>query len=233
MEEIADLMHEVLLSQDESALTNVLDRWRIKSGLSSFAISVDACHARDLVTNAALSHRPAPYSAYLDNGLYTVDPVANHPFKQSHVLSWQVENWKEINPEYYEYLSQETGIKSGVSIPLRKLGDRTSAATFFSHNRSGVDQRTIAEARILSAGVVARLTAFGSVSSQDDVIQRIRSLSRVQLLVLELAATGKTNAEIAAILDIKRRTVEYHMAEILKKLRVSTRVQASVMFASL
>jgi DNA-binding CsgD family transcriptional regulator len=51
-------------------------------------------------------------------------------------------------------------------------------------------------------------------------------LSGTQLNFLRWAAEGKSSADIAAISGATRRTVDYHFAEILRKLGVASRVQA-------
>jgi two-component system, NarL family, response regulator NreC len=47
-------------------------------------------------------------------------------------------------------------------------------------------------------------------------------LTKRELLVLELAAEGKTSAEIASTLFISRRTAEAHRANLMKKLGLKT-----------
>jgi DNA-binding NarL/FixJ family response regulator len=47
-------------------------------------------------------------------------------------------------------------------------------------------------------------------------------LTKRELLVLELAAEGKTSAEIASALFISRRTAEAHRANLMKKLGLKT-----------
>jgi DNA-binding NarL/FixJ family response regulator len=51
--------------------------------------------------------------------------------------------------------------------------------------------------------------------------------------VLTWAARGKSSADIAVILDISERTVNFHMDNAMRKLSVSTRVQAAVKCAML
>jgi DNA-binding NarL/FixJ family response regulator len=46
--------------------------------------------------------------------------------------------------------------------------------------------------------------------------------------VLTWAARGKSSADIAVILDISERTVNFHMDNAMRKLSVATRVQAAV-----
>lgn len=46
--------------------------------------------------------------------------------------------------------------------------------------------------------------------------------------ILRLVSQGIQNKEIAAVLGIKVRTVEYHVSNILRKLGVSTRIEAAL-----
>jgi DNA-binding CsgD family transcriptional regulator len=51
-------------------------------------------------------------------------------------------------------------------------------------------------------------------------------LSGTQVTFLRWAAEGKSSSDIASITGTSRRTVDYHFAEILRKLEVSTGAQA-------
>lgn len=54
------------------------------------------------------------------------------------------------------------------------------------------------------------------------------TLSARELEVLREVTSGKTNGEIATILNISEKTVEKHVGAILSKLQVSSRVEAAV-----
>ncbi|MCP6758375.1 MAG: response regulator transcription factor [Fischerella sp. CENA71] len=56
----------------------------------------------------------------------------------------------------------------------------------------------------------------------------ILQLSGRELEVIRLMATGKTNQEIGAVLQISEGTVKYHVNNILSKLGVSDRIQAVI-----
>lgn len=49
-------------------------------------------------------------------------------------------------------------------------------------------------------------------------------LSDRELQVIELVAAGLTNQDIAAVLEISKRTVDNHVSNILKKTRTENRV---------
>ena len=63
----------------------------------------------------------------------------------------------------------------------------------------------------------------------DEYTQSIFSpLSPRELEVLEFVAAGRTNKEIALLLDISNQTVKNHVSSILRKLAVNDRTQAVV-----
>jgi DNA-binding NarL/FixJ family response regulator len=53
-------------------------------------------------------------------------------------------------------------------------------------------------------------------------------LTERELDVLQLVAQGLSNKEVALTLKVKKRTVEFHMGNILKKLEVASRVEAAM-----
>jgi DNA-binding NarL/FixJ family response regulator len=57
---------------------------------------------------------------------------------------------------------------------------------------------------------------------------KIDELTRRELDVLKLVASGKSNKEIAETLDISERTVKNHVSAIFKKIGVTDRTQAAV-----
>jgi DNA-binding NarL/FixJ family response regulator len=58
---------------------------------------------------------------------------------------------------------------------------------------------------------------------------RAFGLTDRELAVLQLLAEGKTNSEIGAALFITRKTASVHVTNILRKLDVTTRVQAAAL----
>ena len=61
---------------------------------------------------------------------------------------------------------------------------------------------------------------------EDDIIERLRSLTAQQARILELVCEGKLNKQIAYELDIAETTVKAHLTAILRKLHVQSRTQA-------
>jgi DNA-binding CsgD family transcriptional regulator len=59
-----------------------------------------------------------------------------------------------------------------------------------------------------------------------------RPLSRRELEVLAIVATGQTNAEVAHQLSMTTHAVKFHLASIFRKLGVANRTQAAAVFVS-
>jgi DNA-binding NarL/FixJ family response regulator len=78
-----------------------------------------------------------------------------------------------------------------------------------------------------------RLGAEPDVARVDQLRDRsaprrgVHGLSPRELDVLRLIAVGRTNRDIAGALDISDRTVERHVSNIFRKLRVNSRTAAA------
>ncbi len=72
------------------------------------------------------------------------------------------------------------------------------------------------------------LMAFRQMAVDEDTQSIYSPLSPRELQVLELVAAGRTNKEIALLLDISNQTVKNHVSSILRKLAVNDRTQAVV-----
>ena len=72
------------------------------------------------------------------------------------------------------------------------------------------------------------LMAFRQMAVDDDAQSIYSPLSPRELQVLDLVAAGRTNKEIALLLDISNQTVKNHVSSILRKLAVNDRTQAVV-----
>ncbi len=59
---------------------------------------------------------------------------------------------------------------------------------------------------------------------------RQQSLSRRELQVLEMAAEGLTNSQMATRLEVTVHAVKFHLASIYRKLGVANRTEAAVTY---
>ncbi|MFD7617934.1 LuxR C-terminal-related transcriptional regulator [Streptomyces sp. NPDC059802] len=64
----------------------------------------------------------------------------------------------------------------------------------------------------------------------DEIRSRVSTLSARELEVFRLVATGMTNYSIGLELKISERTAREHIARIMLKLRVGSRVEIAVVY---
>jgi LuxR family transcriptional regulator len=79
--------------------------------------------------------------------------------------------------------------------------------------------------------VVKKSEIFG-VSEEIPAHEEIEkySFSDIQKEILRWIAEGKSNSDISVIMNLSERNTRYHTDQILRKLDVSTRVQAAILY---
>ena len=66
------------------------------------------------------------------------------------------------------------------------------------------------------------------LAERDVLKEKVSDLTRREMEVLKMIASGAFNKEIALTLNISERTVKNHVSNIFKKIGVSDRTQAAV-----
>lgn len=164
------------------------------------------------------------------------DPALAHALWGNGPLLWTPKYWKQQKQDEYYGLLVAAGISFGLTIPLniqnRNLTNTFSAIQLNSLRPEIPDMNTAYAAQAIGEFLVARAVALGIADRTSDEPIRLKSLTSHQKEVLRWMAKGKSNAEIAIILDLSTRTVNYHVSEILTKLGVENRVQAAAIYLS-
>jgi len=78
---------------------------------------------------------------------------------------------------------------------------------------------------VLAALIAARLARAG-MARTDAPAKTVTALGKREVEALTWAARGKTSAEIAQILGLSKRTIDFHIENARGKLGVATRMQA-------
>jgi DNA-binding response OmpR family regulator len=78
---------------------------------------------------------------------------------------------------------------------------------------------------VLAALIAARLARVG-IARMDAPTKTVIALGKREVEALTWAARGKTSAEIAQILGLSKRTIDFHIENARGKLGVATRMQA-------
>ena len=108
------------------------------------------------------------------------------------------------------------------------LVDRTQ---LLNAQRAVIDKMAVVAGEpVVSPEMTGKLVAAlqGRAAAPPPAPDALASLSARELQVLEEIARGASNKEIARTLDIAETTVKIHVQNILRKLGLSSRVQAAV-----
>ncbi len=116
------------------------------------------------------------------------------------------------------------------AMPFIFLTARTDRESELKGRRLGADDYVTkpVDFEILAAIIEARL----GKGARNEVWSRHVALNDRELECLTWSARGKTSPEIAAILSLSKRTVNFHIENACRKLNVSTRTEAVVKASS-
>jgi DNA-binding NarL/FixJ family response regulator len=116
------------------------------------------------------------------------------------------------------------------AVPFVFLTARTDRESELKGRRLGADDYVTkpVDLDILAAIIETRLGR----GARNEVWSRHVALNDRELECLTLSARGKTSPEIATILSLSKRTVNFHIENACRKLNVSTRTEAVVKAAS-
>ena len=104
---------------------------------------------------------------------------------------------------------------------LRRLKRRRDARP---HLRAAAECFTRAGAGPFADRAHRELEATGETAHVTDA-RRPADLTQQEMTVAELAASGRTNAEIAATMFLSSNTIDYHLRKVFQKLGISSRRQ--------
>jgi ATP/maltotriose-dependent transcriptional regulator MalT len=123
--------------------------------------------------------------------------------------AWQV--WRDLEAPY-----EAARVRVLLGLACRALGDEEAAAM-------ELDAAQTVFARLGAGPDLARVEALAG----SEVALSTHGLTRRELQVLRLLATGKTNQAIATDLVLAEKTVHRHVSNIFTKLNVSSRAAAT------
>jgi two-component system, NarL family, nitrate/nitrite response regulator NarL len=190
-----------------------------------FAVVAEAGDASEACRRAAATQ---PDLILLDNHLPGVSGVA------------ALAGLKEVAPQSRVVMLTVSEDEADLAAALRAGARGYLLKTVDSEVLASVIIRTMAGESIVSPEMTGKLvTAFQSLSAGDEAAappaaaepDPIGSLSPREQEILAHIARGASNKEIARALSIAETTVKIHVQHILRKLNLSSRVQAAVFAA--
>lgn len=218
------------LLQLKTAFTEAVN----KLGFVSYNISVNRNSSSEFMEKPTLTTwTTKDLDNYIDDKWVSRDPLMRHLNVSNIPLLWHQSNFDTADgQEYYDYVRFH-GITGELTLPLPAIRGRTSAITLLTLDDKPLPPQVIPAVLILSNVAVARMVAFKEGDFCEYDIRRFELLSGLQVEILRWMAKGKTNSEIAKIVDRSERAIAYHVSEILGKIDVTSRAQAAAFYAAM
>ena len=180
-------------------------------------------------------------ATYIQENFVTFDPVVrraavtNAPFLWTDVRSYRLAQRRRPGPKGRTQrlieLASDFRFKQGYVVPCHavdKAGNPASAFASFYWPGNPEDLKkpgTVPMWLRLAVSVYhERMLALRGIAANDDEPPPVLSDRELECLVW--ASRGKTNADIANILGIAQRTVAFHVANSMRKLRVYNKLHA-------
>lgn len=226
---IAEIIADICDADERGSLHLAVQSGVESLGFANYNLSCHKRSAQELVTEPTLtSWRQEDLTEYAADGWYDRDPLLDYAAQPAPPIAWSPQDWRNSTQfgDYAEFLS-EKGILSGVTAPLTLKDGLISAITTLSYTDAHQTNDTATAVYIIGQAAMSRADAIGinEVCISND-IKRLYELTDLQMEILDWAARGKSNGDIAIITNRTRRVINYHMSGILQKMGVASRAQA-------
>ncbi len=181
----------------------------------------------DVVTN----YPEAWQLAYHQNNYFAIDPTVRHGLRSQEMLVWSDEVFAET-PDFWE-AARGAGLREGLALPTRgtlgaigMLGLARSAEAI-----SSVELRD-KQFKLAWLSQIANL-CMSKYFIPKPMCAAETKLTDREISALRWIAEGKTSGDIADILRITERTVNFHINNAVSKLGATNRTAAAVQAALL
>lgn len=221
-------------AQNKSQLVSALGEGMAALGFQSFNLSCNKADVREFMTSPTLtSWTSEDLDAYHNEHWSARDPLLELSGQPGLRKLWTPDDWaRDADTRAYAEYIDFTGIRSGVTASVGGATDTVSAITALSFSDVIVDPDVPHAVAILAQTALTRAAVLGVPSiGLPAMAQSLKELSGKQIEILKWASQGKSNRDIATIMGSSKRTIDYHMSEILRKLDVASRAQAIIIFS--
>lgn len=221
-------------ADDGDELFAAVQRAITRLGFDTFNLSAYKPSKHHFMLDPTLtSWTDGDFGRYDDEDWYERDPLLAHAVTSGGPLLWSADSWQgsTMFAQYGEYLGS-LGLKWGVTAPLSQRNGAISAITALSFGDACFTKETATAVYIIGETALIRASALGLAEARAPQIEAMQSLSALQMEILHWVRHGKSNSEIAQIINRSHRMIVYHLSEILRKLGVASRAQAAAIYST-
>lgn len=233
-----ELWEEALSSKDPLRLFDVLASRLADFGFDQVAY-VNFQHSADLLETTSdgeagsggNARRTVNYGEdwiefYGREGYFEDDVLFDLALTNQRPIEWdQVQNSIDLTKRQQEIFDAgfDAGHRFGVTIPFHGPVGRVATLSISTSGSQTDIPKDPVQVFALSAQFHAM---FDALAGSKEIVPPPPRLSAREYECLSWAAQGKSNRDIAQIIGISDPTVQFHMGNVMKKLKVSSRVSA-------
>tara|TARA_B100001939_G_scaffold25783_1_gene20914 strand:+ start:1464 stop:2225 length:762 start_codon:yes stop_codon:yes gene_type:complete len=208
-------------SRSQQTVAGLLERSAKTIGFDFFSFfwqSPNSNYGRPVVLD---SYPSGWMSHYQDRQYYRVDPVLRSLPRTNRIRVWSEEYFGVAKPLWRD--AQDAGLKFGLSQTMWcRYGVAVLSLARECEGVCAAEQQSVSMTAMWLAN-----RAVQQVEQSDLVTQtRAHKLSQREKEVLRWTADGKNGGEVAKLLGISRRTVEFHVKNAIEKLHASNKAHA-------
>lgn len=227
-----DIVHRLRKARTRIEIYAELRNTGMAFGYDAFIITGLPRNAHENLTDCKLvSGWPAAWEQHYENGRFMhVDPVIAHIRGTADPFLWQeaVEATGASRGMNVMHEARAFGLNEGLCVPFHQIDGSEAGVSFGGQQiRLSADERAALHLVAIYAMSAAKAVARRGSDGTDEEAPA-SPLTKREVECLKWASAGKTAWETSAILSISERTVELHLANAARKLRVVNRTQCVV-----
>ncbi len=221
----SDVVEKIRVAPDINSLWQLVDSHARHVGMDGAYLM----HFHPASGLTAIDRRPEEWlRVYSSRGFIHFDPIAIRAFKGGEAFTWdECISRSNLNREQRMLMSQarDFGLLQGFNVQGMSQGYEAYTCSYYNrHYGDYADTMRANRKNMEIVGEAARSRMSELILEGVDVPE----LTPREKECLELAAAGKTNDVIGAILGISANTVGGYIKSASKKLQVNSKVQAIV-----
>lgn len=224
----------IVTADSKAELVSAISTAIAPFGLQTFNLSINKQHQREFMTSPNLTTWSSEdLDEYARGDWFNRDPLIDHAACPGTRRLWIPDDWahETATREYAEYVIS-AGVLGGVTASISTRPGTLSAMTALSFTTGQIDPDAPFALSVIGQCALTRAAVLGLDGADvPATTEKLQLLSGQQREILKWASQGKSNTDIAAIMNLTPRNVHYHMSQILKKLGLHSRVQAAALFS--
>lgn len=210
-------------------LKNICKEFCSKIGLDYYLFSV--CEVVSLIAPKIITLTNFPpqwVELYFQNRSSSVDPILKYSFSHSAPILWSelisMPGFNGESDKAFMATGREFGLHSGLTVPLNPPSGQTSFFSVVSSDQEFDENRL--GSLLPAAGIFSKYLFDAYVRIDKTENPKVNELTERELECVFWACEGKTAWEMAHIVGVAERTINFHLTSVIKKLGASNRQHA-------